>query len=398
MPTTSTADTPTNPAVGPGAAPAPATPKPADPASLGYKKTDAEGERKKALAIAAKLFDKDKKRKEKDKAPEALEEEVKRDDDELDEELADEDDEELDEVTATGDDDEPGDEEADESEKAPSKSKKKKDDDAGDAEAEKSKKGERLEKAKLALLRDKMKPSVLAKLSEEEILELGEARAEQQKRVDGFGNEMKKLKAQLAQGQQPPASAKKDDDKGDDKSKEAQAQQTQTDGDTDYGLDTMLEHAGPEVTNTIKKAFKTLEDSHREELSTATNAARSMLLRGARKDLKEAFPQVDDSKTWDKVVRFATALAQSGDYPDGDEDRLFQDAARAAIPDATETAQRKLLAKQKRAKAGQMDRGGDDRSGGSKKLSAVDQAKLAGQLLKQGKNPGTIRKLLAAKS
>lgn len=395
-----TPDSPaSNPASGPGVAAGPATAKTADPKALGYK-TDASKEREKALQIAGKLFAKDAKKKAAEGDPEPLEEEGETPEEDL-EEIA----EEVDEDALEDVDDEPA--------KPEPKAAKKKTATPTTPEAKEAAKkaaadkatadAAKMDKAKKALLRDGMKPGVLAKLSDEEVLELGEIRAGQQAQVDAFGNELKRLKAGTPAAAVKTAAAKAKDEAAaaGDEGAEADAgaeESTAVPANISAILDGMEEHAGPEVTKALKDAFASLSNSRQAELQAANQVSRTMLLRGARKDLTEAYPQIKDSKEWDKVVELATALVQSGRYNDGDEDQLFQDAARVAFPNATETAQRRLLNRQKKAKAGQIDRGGDNREGASKKLTPHDQASLAGKLLAQGKKPSAIRRLLAQSS
>lgn len=203
--------------------------------------------------------------------------------------------------------------------------------------------GDDLSKAITALKRDGLSSSVIEKMTEAEIIELGEKRAKVQGDADNAYRELSELRKQQETAPESETESK------------ANAEPTDQPvvADLDQAVkpfaDIFGEDAAEALTGYSKAAVKPLVDA----LAAQSQMVEDMMLKSTKSDLLDRFPQLADQESYARVSTRMQTLAKSGEYSDFRS--LMSDAARIEFSDDSHQASTEISSKRAKDKAaGQM--------------------------------------------
>lgn len=253
------------------------------------------------------------------------------------------------------------------------------------AATEKSKK---LGNAKRALALDGWKPERIGKMTEDEILEIGEHRAKNQADVN---REFAKLRNASS-----PTGARAEDGTFAPKAAEDKPAPTPAAKETpapaavhqdDPEIAALIEAAQDEIGEPATKLFKAvvakLESKVRRQSEIGTAVTTEILYSQGRQLIETEYPdKLNDPAAFDEVAENFRALVSSGRYGRGQVSKAWREAGFMAFgaPDTVQQAQREMLARQTAADIGRVDPGRGDTGTHSQAASAVKGGKEALQL------------------
>ena len=263
------------------------------------------------------------------------------------------------------------------------------------AAAEKSKK---LGSAKRTLALDGWKPAHIAKMSEDELLEIGEHRARNQADVN---REFAKLRNASS-----PTGARAEDGTFAPKpaeekaapttaAKETPAPAAASQGDDEIAamIDAAQDEIGEPATKLLKSIVAKLDAKVRGQGEIGTAVTTEILYSQGRQLIETEYPdKLSDPAAFDEVAENFRALVASGRYGRGQVSKAWRDAGFMAFgaPDTVQQAQREMLARQTAADIGRVDPGRGDTGTHAPSSSAVKGGKDALQMAAKmfAANPG----------
>lgn len=245
-------------------------------------------------------------------------------------------------------------------------------DPAADAE-----KGKKLQAAKRALALDGWKPERIAKLEEDELLEIGEHRAKNQADVNREFARLRSgtparspdgtFKAEAKPGEPATAAPTKAEPQT---PKPAEQSAAQGDAEIDGVIDAAAQEIGEPATKLLKAITGTLmarvkaAEAKAASRSDEGQAINTELIQSQGRQLVEShYPeQMANPGAFDEVVENFRALAASGRYGPGQLSKVWTDAAFMAFggQSTVRKAQRDMLARQNAADKGRVDPGRGD--------------------------------------
>jgi hypothetical protein len=272
----------------------------------------------------------------------------------------------------------------------------------------------KLSAAKRALALDGWKPERIAKLDEDEILEIGSHRAKNQADVN-------REFAKLRNAASSPTGARNADGTFAEPAKPATDAPAKSDKDAkpaaaptgDPEIDAMIDAAQDDIGEPAVKLLKAITTKMAAKMATGAKGSNEtaeavtteLLYSAGREAVEREYPE-EMAKTpelFDEVAENFKALVSSGRYGRGQISKAWRDAAFMAFgaPNVTRKAQRDMLARQAAADVGRVDPGTGDKGAPTDApiTNHRDALKLAGQMMAANPNadPAKLQAQLMAK-
>ena len=203
--------------------------------------------------------------------------------------------------------------------------------------------GDDLEKAIAALKRDGLPASVIEKMTNSEIVALGEKRAKVQGDADNAYRELTELKNQkeMATDSETESAAL------------AEPTDQPVSANAKEAIQPFADIFGEDAAEALSEYGKASMAPLLETIQAQSNMLEAVLMDSAKGKLQDRFPQLADGESYARVSDRMRSLAKPGEY--ADIDNLMSDAARIEFSDETKQVADEISSKRARQKAvGQM--------------------------------------------
>lgn len=200
-----------------------------------------------------------------------------------------------------------------------------------------------LEKALSALKRDGLSSSVIDKMTNSEIIELGDKRAKVQSDADNAYRELSELKKSKEMAQESET--------------ESPALAEPTDqpvpANVQEAIQPFAEIFGDDAAEALTAYNKATVDPLMETINAQTQMLERLMMDAAKGQLLDRFPQLSDSEDYARVSNRMQSLAKSGEY--SDINTLMSDASRIEFSEESTKVSSEISKKRAKHKAsGQM--------------------------------------------